>query len=113
MALHLIKLCVGVETLQELALWQKGRLAEMKKKKRPLELVHVTRHKPKRAEELLDGGSIYWVIKGQVAARQPLIDLRPAIKKRRSPIAGSSTEPQARRDRAAVSPPSFRDGADF
>jgi hypothetical protein len=80
MTLHLIKLCVGVETLQELAEWQKGRLAELKKKKKPLELVHMTRQTPKRAEELLDGGSLYWVIKGQVAARQRLIDLRPATK---------------------------------
>ena len=80
MTLHLIKLCVGVETLQELAEWQKGRLAELKKKKRPLELVHMTRQTPKRAAELLDGGSLYWVIKGQVAARQRLIDLRPATK---------------------------------
>src|SRR5580704_14198802 len=80
MTLHLIKLCVSVETLQELAEWQKGRLAELKKKNKPLELVHMTRQTPKRAEELLDGGSLYWVIKGQVAARQRLIDLRPATK---------------------------------
>jgi hypothetical protein len=80
MTLHLIKLCVGVDTLQELAEWQKGRLAELKKKKQPLELVHKTRQTPKRAEELLDGGSLYWVIKGQIAARQRLIDLRPVAK---------------------------------
>lgn len=80
MTLHLIKLCVGVDTLAELASWQKGRLAELKKKKKPLELVHMTRQTPKRADELLDGGSLYWVIRGHVAARQRLIDLRPATK---------------------------------
>jgi hypothetical protein len=78
--LHLIKLCVGVDTLEELARWQTQRLAELKKKKKPLELVHVTRQTPKRSQELLDGGSLYWVIKGQIAARQPLIALRPVTR---------------------------------
>ena len=76
MTLHLIKLCVGVETLDDLAQWQKRRLADLKKKGKKLELMHVTRQTPKRAEELLDGGSLYWVIKGQIAARQRLLDLR-------------------------------------
>ncbi len=80
MTLHLIKLCVGVETLEELAQWQQGRIAELKKKKKPLELMHVTRQTPKRAEEILDGGSLYWVIKGQVAARQRILALRETTK---------------------------------
>ena len=77
MTLHLIKLCVGVESLEDLAQWQKRRLADLKKKGKKLELMHVTRQTPKRAEELLDGGSLYWVIKGQIAARQELLELRP------------------------------------
>ncbi len=80
MTLHLIKLCVGADSLEHLAEWQAKRLAELKKKKKPLELVHVTRQTPKRADELLDGGSLYWVIKGQIAARQRLIALRPLVK---------------------------------
>ena len=80
MTLHLIKLCVGVDSLEDLANWQKGRVAELKKKKKPLELTHVTRQAPKRADELLDGGSLYWVIKGHVAARQKLVALRPVTK---------------------------------
>jgi hypothetical protein len=74
--LHLIKLCVGVDTLQELADWQKKRLKEKRAKGQKLELMHITRQFPKRAEELLDGGSLYWVIKGQITARQRLIELR-------------------------------------
>jgi hypothetical protein len=74
--LHLIKLCVGVETLDELRAWQKQRLAEKKKKGQKPELVHITRQTPKRAEEILEGGSLYWVIKGQIAARQELLELR-------------------------------------
>ena len=80
MTLHLIKLCVGVDSLEDLARWQKGRIAELRKKKKPLELTHATRQTPKRADELLDGGSLYWVIKGQIAARQKLISLRPVTR---------------------------------
>lgn len=80
MTLHLIKLCVGAESIEDLAKWQAGRLAELKKKKKPPELVHVTRQTPKRAEELLEGGSLYWIIKGYVAARQPLLELRPLVR---------------------------------
>ena len=78
MTLHLIKLCVGAESIESLAKWQAKRLADMKKKGRKPELVHVTRQTPKRTDQLLDGGSLYWVIKGYVAVRQQLIDIRPA-----------------------------------
>ncbi len=80
MSLHLIKLCVGVDSVQELAEWQAGRLKELKKKKRPPVLMHVTRMTPKRGEELLDGGSLYWVIKGHIAVRQRLLDLKPVVR---------------------------------
>src|SRR5581483_10601913 len=78
--LHLIKLCVGVDSLEELRDWQKRRLAEKKKKGQKPELVHITRQTPKRSDELLDGGSLYWVIKGQIAARQRLLALRPVTR---------------------------------
>ena len=77
MTLHLIKLCVGVESLEDLARWQARRVAVLRKKGK-VELIHVTRQTPKRAQELLDGGSLYWVIKGQIAARQRFLDIRPA-----------------------------------
>ena len=70
MALHLIKLCVGADSLQDLALWQQDR-------KRHENVMHVTRQTPKQAEQLLDGGSLYWVIKGIITARQRLLELRP------------------------------------
>src|ERR1700748_1774184 len=78
--LHLIKLCVGVDSLQELADWQKKRLKEKRAKGQKPELMHVTRQMPKRAEELLDGGSLYWVIRGQIMARQTLLELREVKK---------------------------------
>jgi hypothetical protein len=70
MSLHLVKLCVGVSTLEELADWV-GSLAG--------EQVHTTRMIPRRAGELLDGGSLYWVIRGNIQVRQRLLDIRPFI----------------------------------
>src|SRR5579859_2890018 len=81
MTLHLIKLCVGAESIESLASWQAKRLKEQKKKgKTKRELIHVTRMTPKRADELLDGGSLYWVIKGQIAARQKLVAVKAVIR---------------------------------
>ena len=65
MALHILKLCVGVDTLQELADWQAARLKQMKGPRKLLS--HVTRMTPKRRDEILDGGSLYWVIKGKTS----------------------------------------------
>ena len=78
--MHLIKLSVGPEALSDLAAWQTQRLREMKRSRQKPELIHVTRHMPKRAAEVLDGGSIYWVIKGIICARQRLIELRPLLR---------------------------------
>ena len=65
MALHLIKLCVGVSEVE----WLERRAASG----RPL-IVH-TRMTPKRAAEIKDGGSLFWVIKGSVLCRQPIVDI--------------------------------------
>ncbi|MGP4689808.1 DUF1489 family protein [Agrobacterium cavarae] len=76
MALHLIKLCVGADSIEDLREWVSQRsLTAMAADLEP-HSVHTTRMIPKRMEELLDGGSLYWVIKGQVQARQKLLDIR-------------------------------------
>jgi hypothetical protein len=72
MALHLLKLCVGAESIADLREWTR-----LRRLHRPGVHAHVTRMFPKRGDELLDGGSLYWVIKGQIAARQKLIGLEP------------------------------------
>jgi hypothetical protein len=74
---HLVKLCVGAEDISDLAAWQAARLAEKKKLKQPQVLAHVTRMTPKRADELLAGGSLYWVMKGVIRCRQKLIGIEP------------------------------------
>lgn len=76
MSLHLIKLCVGCESIADLEGWIAEEEARAKKRGKPYEQVHVTRMTPKKMEEILDGGSLYWVIKGQVSCRQKILDLR-------------------------------------
>ncbi len=76
MPVHLIKLCVGAESIRDMEEWITLTLAQKRAAGRPAEQVHTTRSAPKRADEVLDGGSLYWVIKGQIAARQRVLDLR-------------------------------------
>lgn len=65
MALHMIKLCVGCDTVEELQAWRAARGgAEWR--------LH-TRQTPKRAAELIDGGSLYRVFKGLVLCRQRIL----------------------------------------
>ncbi|MCO6178354.1 DUF1489 family protein [Ciceribacter sp. RN22] len=76
MTLHLIKLCVGAESLEDLRQWVAERSLTAIAAGLEPHSSHVTRMVPKRTEALLDGGSLYWIIKGQVAARQRLLDIK-------------------------------------
>lgn len=64
MTVHLLKLCVGVASVERLEEIQRRRLRASGR------LVHVTRQTPRRAAEILDGGSLYWVIGGHIRVRQ-------------------------------------------
>lgn len=70
--LHMMKLCVGAETPEVLEDWQRARFGG-----KPAQ--HVTRMWPKRGDELLAGGSLYWVFKGSMLARQRLIGLEERV----------------------------------
>ena len=80
MPLHLIKLCVGCDSVADLESWIKQKLKALKKGARR-EHIHTTRMVPKRAEDLLDGGSLYWVIRGQIMCRERILDIRPFVDK--------------------------------
>lgn len=67
--MHLIKLCVGVDSFEDLA-------QHIARRRARGEIVHRTRRMPRQADELLDGGSLYWVIRGMIQARQRIVDLR-------------------------------------
>jgi hypothetical protein len=102
--MHLIKLCVGIENAAELIAWQAHRLKTLQRAGKPAELVHRTRHMPKKRLEVLDGGSLYWVIKGSIQLRQRIIDLREETDAEGRAMCGivfdpvlAPTRPQARR----------------
>lgn len=71
MPLHLLKLCVGVSEIEELDRWVKDCATARD------ELSHTTRMFPRRREEILKGGSLYWVIRGLILCRQPILALDP------------------------------------
>ncbi|MGE0698517.1 MAG: DUF1489 family protein [Hyphomicrobiaceae bacterium] len=87
MPLHLVKLCVGCGSVEELVDWQAMRLRQMRRDGLEPEIFHRTFQSPKRRDELLDGGSLFWVIKGIVQARQRLIDIREGAKDDGTPCA--------------------------
>ena len=74
MPLHLIKLSVGSRSLDDLRRWQ----AQHGAARAPLR--HRTRNFPRRAQEVLDGGSIYWVIDRLITARQRVLDIAEGVR---------------------------------
>jgi hypothetical protein len=78
MPLHLIKLCVGCDSVADLEDWIKQKLKEKRRRGQKAEHIHTTRMLPKRAEELTDGGSLFWVIRGQITCRERILDIRSA-----------------------------------
>ena len=71
----MLKLSVGTDTIQDLEGWiaEKRRSAAGSDR----EHIHTTRMVPKRRDPMLDGGSLFWVIRGQLACRQRFLDVRP------------------------------------
>ena len=64
--LHLVKMAAGVRDLEQLRARQSG----------GGRVLHHTRNMPKRAAEILDGGSIYWIFAGAIGARQRIDDIQ-------------------------------------
>jgi hypothetical protein len=70
MALHMIKLCVGAANIEELLDWRRRHAAPGEP------WILRTRQTPKRAPEMIDGGSVYRVFKGVILCRQRILDVR-------------------------------------
>ncbi|MDP6350821.1 MAG: DUF1489 domain-containing protein [Alphaproteobacteria bacterium] len=75
MTVHLLKMCVGIDSVRHLRNAQRHRLERMAAAGEPAMLRHWTRNRPRRAAEVCDGGSIYWIIKGQIRVRQRITDI--------------------------------------
>jgi hypothetical protein len=73
MTLHLIKLSVGSDSIEDHAQWQEANRQFWRKVAGSPAVFHTTFQTPKRIDDLLDGGSLYWVIKGVIQARQSLV----------------------------------------
>jgi len=86
--IHLVKLSVGSEDIDQLASWQAQKL------NRDGRLAHITRNTPKRAEELLEGGSMYWVIKRFIRVRQRLIGIERGVDEEGKPSCALVLDPQ-------------------
>ena len=72
---NLIKLSVGTENVEGLEHWHATKRAQTVDGLPR----HVTRMWPKREAEILNGGSIYWVIKGLIQCRQKVLRLDEVI----------------------------------
>lgn len=84
MALNLIKLCVGVDTVEQLATFQKRRRGELEAAGLPPYNRHLTRNFPRRAAEIVEPkeglpGALFWVIRREVKVRQPLHAIEEAV----------------------------------
>ena len=88
MTLHLIKLSVGTEDVDDLERWQAQRL------RRTGRVFHKTRMMPRRRAELVRGGSIYWVIKGAIRCRQRLTAVEAGIDEEGRPCTLLLLEPK-------------------
>lgn len=77
MPLHLLKLCVGAESIEDLEASIARRHRDACRNGRKPEHRHTTRMVPKRVDEIVGGGSLYWVIRGNVQARQAITAIRP------------------------------------
>jgi hypothetical protein len=67
--IHIVKLCVGANSIEDLAAWQASQSA------RGIRPVCGTRMWPKRVDDVLAGGSLYWVIKGVIVVRQRIVEI--------------------------------------
>ncbi len=77
--LHIMKLCVGVTEPAELRADPPAR--------------HLTRHMPRRADEVVGQGSLYWVIAGAMLLRQPIVGIEPATRRDGTPCAALVLDP--------------------
>ncbi len=94
--MNLLKLCVGTDSVEDLAAWQAvhapGNPSGLPR--------HVTRMWPKRADEVLNGGSLYWVFKGVVLARQRIVRLDEVRREDGIPRCGIVLDPHLVRTEA-------------
>jgi hypothetical protein len=73
MTVHLVKMAVGADSIEDIAMFQKQRRAKLKAERGKPILIHKTRNMPKRESEIIKTGSIYWIVKGFIRVRQRIL----------------------------------------
>ncbi len=94
MSVNLIKMAVGVRDVAHLAGLQAARLDHARRQGEEPVLRHVTRHTPRRAGEIADGGSLYWVIKGFVRVRQRILGVERTVNSEGRPACALILDPK-------------------
>ncbi|MCZ6604488.1 MAG: DUF1489 family protein, partial [Alphaproteobacteria bacterium] len=95
MTVHIIRLAVGVSSVEHLQEIQKARLKEARSAKgRKAKLRTLTRYRPRRIDEVADGGSLYWVVKGVIRVRQRILGAEDAVNPEGRPRCALILDPQ-------------------
>ena len=75
MVMNLVKLCVGVRSVEDLEASRDAEIARRRAAGEPPLIMHVTRMFPTRKDEVENGGSLYWVIQGAIQCRSEIVSL--------------------------------------
>lgn len=94
MTVHIVKLCVGAQSVDDLAAWQRGHRTKYWKSVKRTCAYHTTRQRPRREQDVLNGGSIYWVIKGIIQVRQRIVGLENVKNEKGIPSCALLLEPK-------------------
>jgi len=92
--LNIVKLCVGIDTVADLIRYKQALAVKKGKRAGRLEDCHVTRMWPRRMNEILGGGSLYWVIRGFICARHPILRFEEVDKGSGAPYCAIVYDPQ-------------------
>jgi len=91
---HLVKLCVGIDSVLQLETFQRQRREQSRQAGAEALNRHFTRNTPRRATEVLDGGSLYWVIRRQIRVRQKILRLDELTDENGRRLCGLILDPQ-------------------
>ena len=94
MTVHLVKIAVGAESVEDIAEFQKQRRAKLKAERGKPILIHKTRNMPKRESEIIKTGSIYWIVKGFIRVRQRILGFEKRADKEGRPYCEIRLDPK-------------------
>ena len=93
MHINLMRPCVGIGSPEELYDFQKSHRIERDKDGTPYTFF-TTRNTPKRAEELINGGSVFWITKSAMRMRQSIINVETLLDEDGKKFCKISTDPE-------------------